>query len=404
MHISRTCKGGTDMDKNDVAAPRKKANKNSFTVVISLLLSVVLFVVDLYVMINLPGKYSILIMVTIALLVGIFFFINAIMQEINEIKKMSEEQYDNMFKAQKASYLLLKKASEQLKELEEKSKTDSYDEIITAQKAIAKVIISRNKENTDALMNSNDKVLEKVFDFEEKFGTNQDALMERQKNLINDSMKELMEKQQELADSISSMQTSLKNDFVETMHVLNEVQEKQQMPLKESFSNEPVMEESIPEEPIIDSFDLGESESLLDEEPSLDSLDLGESESLLDEEPSLDSLDLGESESLLDEEPSLDSLDLGESESLLDEEPSLDSFDLGESESLLDEEPSLDSFDLGESVSLLDEESSVEESVEEPAVIEPIEEKKEEKPPMPDLSDPNKLMTPDEIAALIANL
>ena len=109
MHISRTCKGGTDMDKNDVAAPRKKANKNSFTVVISLLLSVVLFVVDLYVMINLPGKYSILIMVTIALLVGIFFFINAIMQEINEIKKMSEEQYDNMFKAQKASYLLLKK-------------------------------------------------------------------------------------------------------------------------------------------------------------------------------------------------------------------------------------------------------------------------------------------------------
>ncbi len=28
----------------------------------------------------------------------------------------------------------------------------------------------------------------------------------------------------------------------------------------------------------------------------------------------------------------------------------------------------------------------------------------EEKPPMPDLSDPNKVMTPDEIAALLANL
>ena len=28
----------------------------------------------------------------------------------------------------------------------------------------------------------------------------------------------------------------------------------------------------------------------------------------------------------------------------------------------------------------------------------------EEKPPMPDLSDPNKVMSPDEIAALIANL
>ena len=35
----------------------------------------------------------------------------------------------------------------------------------------------------------------------------------------------------------------------------------------------------------------------------------------------------------------------------------------------------------------------------------PEEPKVEEvKPPMPDLSDPNKVMTPDEIAALIANL
>ena len=28
----------------------------------------------------------------------------------------------------------------------------------------------------------------------------------------------------------------------------------------------------------------------------------------------------------------------------------------------------------------------------------------EEKPPMPDLSDPNKVMTPEEIAALLANM
>lgn len=28
----------------------------------------------------------------------------------------------------------------------------------------------------------------------------------------------------------------------------------------------------------------------------------------------------------------------------------------------------------------------------------------EEKPPMPDLTDPNRTLTPDEIAALIANL
>ena len=36
-----------------------------------------------------------------------------------------------------------------------------------------------------------------------------------------------------------------------------------------------------------------------------------------------------------------------------------------------------------------------------PVEPEPIE---EEKPPMPDLSDPNHVMTPDEIAALLANM
>ena len=39
------------------------------------------------------------------------------------------------------------------------------------------------------------------------------------------------------------------------------------------------------------------------------------------------------------------------------------------------------------------------------AVVEPVVEPVvEEKPPMPDMSDPNKTMSPDEIAALIANM
>ena len=36
-----------------------------------------------------------------------------------------------------------------------------------------------------------------------------------------------------------------------------------------------------------------------------------------------------------------------------------------------------------------------------PKAAAPVE---EEKPPMPDLSDPNKKMSPDEIAALFANM
>ena len=38
---------------------------------------------------------------------------------------------------------------------------------------------------------------------------------------------------------------------------------------------------------------------------------------------------------------------------------------------------------------------------EEPVIEEPV---VEDTPPMPDLSDPNRALSPDEIAALIANL
>ena len=44
-----------------------------------------------------------------------------------------------------------------------------------------------------------------------------------------------------------------------------------------------------------------------------------------------------------------------------------------------------------------EQEASMEEPIAEP---EPM----EEKPPMPDLSDPNKVMSPDDIAALLANM
>ena len=50
-------------------------------------------------------------------------------------------------------------------------------------------------------------------------------------------------------------------------------------------------------------------------------------------------------------------------------------------------------------------EEPVTEPAEEPVEEIPLEEEViEEKPPMPDLSDPNRMMTPDDIAALLANM
>jgi len=121
---------------------------------------------------------------------------------------------------------------------------------------------------------------------------------------------------------------------------------------------------------------------------SIAGLDLGVSEPMAD-------FDLGTSESLADIDLGGtgldDSLGLGEDFNL--EEPTIPAdMDLG-IDLLSEEEPLIE-----EPVEPIMEETVVEEVVEEP---EPA---AEEDTAMPDLSDPHKLMTPEEIAALIAKM
>ena len=378
------------MDKNEPVQPNKKRKKNPnrSTAILSMVMFAALLIVDLYVMINRPGNHLALVVITLLALICIYFFIDAILIEIHKTGRSTENQYENILKSEKASYLLLKRAFEQMDRLEQsKSKekeveTGSLEEVINAQKALAKVTINRSRENADAIMNSNDKVLEKIYDLEEKIGSSQVDQIDSQNNILEESVRELIEKQQHLIaeiNAIKQMETSLKDELVQS---INNIQI--QIP-------EPVVREVYKEE----------TSAVSDELPDLSGMDLGESESLLDEMPDLSGMDLGESESLLDEMPDLSGMDLGESESLLDELPDLSGMDLGESESLLDEMPSLGEMDLN---LMMDEPEPMPELEPEP-MPEPEPEPVQKKESFtPDPSNSNKLMTPEEIAALIANL
>ena len=91
-----------------------------------------------------------------------FVLANACMtwDELKEAKK--QEYLENIYKSEKASYILLKKSFDEMEQkidlLQESSKV-STDEIINAQKGVAKVIVNRNKENADAVIRSNDQTV-----------------------------------------------------------------------------------------------------------------------------------------------------------------------------------------------------------------------------------------------------
>ena len=107
------------------------------------------------VMINQSNNMVLVTGIAILILITLYFVIDAILDCVNNIA--NKEQYDNIYKSSKVSYMLLKKnlneLSKQIKSLNggnDKNEADSA-EIIKSQKAIAKVAMNKNKEIQDRL-------------------------------------------------------------------------------------------------------------------------------------------------------------------------------------------------------------------------------------------------------------
>ena len=82
--------------------------------IINVLTAAILFIVDLYVMINMPANIPVLVIVTILFLVAVYFILDTVQKDSREKSSQSEEVYDNILKSEKASYLLAKKSFEEI--------------------------------------------------------------------------------------------------------------------------------------------------------------------------------------------------------------------------------------------------------------------------------------------------
>ena len=190
----------------------KKQKKAKIQVIFLILISTLVLLADFYAIINYPKEYMLIAAITVIFMICLwgvisgFFSLSAIKED------RREEQYDSIFKSEKASYLMLRKYFDEIEEkieiLQKESKIPTED-IINAQKGIAKVVINRNKENADAIMNSNEQLMETFERLENKLKESNDFIIESQKNVIYDNLKDIMEKQQVLSDSIKDMEIRL---------------------------------------------------------------------------------------------------------------------------------------------------------------------------------------------------
>ena len=429
---------------------------------VSILATVFFLLADLFVTAVKPRAIVLLTVFSVLTMAGMAVTLFLREKQKERDRKEMDERFEYIFKTEKAMFLLIKKTEDQFSSLDRKLE-DSIEEVIKTQKAAAKIMVNRSRENADAIMNSNDKVMERFLDYEEKLDQNNE-LIGAQKASAEENFGKIVEKQTEIAASVDNLLGSVKKEIEQLADRLESsiqtVAEHEAAPSMDSFGiHEPeyrvqvdtaadantsavnefmAVPETMPEpEPQPEPEPLPD----LDASEPLPDLDMPEPLPELDASEPLPDLDMPEPLPELNAEPEKSPLDdiglfddglnlnfdgiegfgdelkavneeLHPEQAQAEEVPDL-SGGSEDAPSLDDSAGDLSGFDDGIGVF-----PTIDDGTEAPPVVDeeiingepviedilPEQKEPEPKPPAPDLSDPNKLMTPDEIAALIANM
>lgn len=429
---------------NDKAQKRK--------VQITSIITLFVFLLDIYLIIYVPTDYILATAAFVTLVFAIFTLNSWFkLKELENIRR--EEQYTDIMKAEKGTYVV---TLDMLKDIDEKINfigqkimplgkvgdanqrkiAAMLDSIIEDQKKVAKITISRSKENADALMNSNDKLLVQMSAFREvieniQSQVNQQIEASSQGNSeIGNIKNELFDKIQEMTDSIKkevdeisenieisnqsveSLVSASKQKMAETQNikVIEEPPMASEPVIEKDLMSEPEASEPVMEEPIAEETPM--QEMIPQEEPIPETIEVEGNDiisELIMEKKSLDDAILMEESPAEETAKDAEMPDPNKPMSPEDIEALLASTAEESSSETVDapveEEPQApDMSDPNKPMSPEDIAALIANTASEDLPEETAKFEEEENPPMPDMSDPNKPMSPEDIAALIANM
>ena len=398
---------------------KNKDSKARMQMIFGILLFAFIFMAELYAIVNFPKMFIVLVVLAAADLICLYVAIRGVILVYETKYARREEQYESIFKSEKASYLMLKKYFEEisvkLAYMEEASKIPT-EEIVNAQKGVAKVIIKRSHENTDALMNSYEQLLDRFDTFQkgmDGFGTVAGAYKDEILSACKDEIssvqkdgkeqehsqdKEIAAKLQEIIIAMKDMELRLNQTIMNSQKVVVS-QPQVSVPVATPVEPQPAPQNHVEETPVEPEIS-PEPEESMEPEPEI-SPELEES---MEPEPEISP----EPEESMESEPEISP----EPEESMEPDPEiLPDIPGGESFEPEEEPPVM----AADEIIPPDPEESIEEAEElvepdpipEDAIVEEANDEnlpEEELSPMPDLSDPNRAMSPDEIAALFANM
>ena len=383
----------------------KKVKSTKGNVLFASILIAISMIGELYGLLNFSDgilMYVLLAGCAVILIISLSMFVNGIYKEQNLKNEQMREYMDNVLKSEKASYLMMKKNFEQMENLLKSFQNSSdvpVEDIINAQKGVAKVIINRNKENADAIMNSNDQLMEQIGEFEAALRNNNEILLANREIIqalpqeltpppVEESTspadtgndKEVMMKLQEFMTAMKDMELRLNTAILQT---------------QQSISNQPVQLTAKVDiaAPAMGAIPMPAVQPVavapgIVEQQSAPAPVIEEKHPIVAESVSVEAQQVETESPAIEEQQSV----VAESVSVEAQQPVVEDPFGVEAQQVETESPEIQEMPV-DPISIMEETEVIDESGLE-----------EQKPPMPDLSDPNKTLSPDDIAALFANL
>ena len=403
--------------------------KEKMKIGISIVIEAVLIMLEIYVLTQMQDQLLIAGAMVIPMALTLYFLILSIINVSQYNKRMELERYEDLYNAQKASYLIVRKSFEELsKRLEDLEQVNNLpaEEIINAQKAVAKLTISRNKENALALMESNESLIEQLSSLERELKQNNSSIAERQEKLLEQTKKDLIERNRDLERQLLELQAKVAENRQIVMPPMYAQPAPQMMPQQmdtvsrqkdikhDDYAQEetdisfdgydtPMVAEAPSEEPELNTIaetiptETEEHYVESDEDAETDT----ESEIAVETEPVIEA----EAEATPEPVPVVTPVSDDPNHVMTPDEIAAMFAGASTAESQVEAEPIAEPVveETAEAEPVIEAEAEPEAVIEEKAA-EPVEEKAATS--VPDLSnnDPNKMLTPEEIEKLFANL
>jgi len=256
---------------------------------------VVLVLLEVYLMINYPNLWIVIIADALLLILCICLTISlnvALAKEKEEKKQAWQEEIQNINKSEKANYLLLKKSFLDLEDRFMKqdkmnlSITNAIDvserkiqkaimQIMEEDKKVARISVGRSKENADFVINSNNELKRKMLELEKRLDD-----IDEKMNSVEDLITTLKthesgeDQYQNIITSIEQMEKELK------AYITSNIPKDEQTVNETEIVNESSYEEEK------DDFEVVQDSELVLSEIPLEENDI-QGETILEEEPEI---------------------------------------------------------------------------------------------------------------------